>query len=187
MSISSIKLPPEFLPTSDAGPLGLGVVVRNIAGDILANAKYRLPFSRDGSQESEVKESRFQNVREFMGVIMPMLICYQLAKGPCYIHWVNDNTSAIAWVNKNMSKSKAAQFAFLTYTWLGLLSGVHVVDSSHIPGVSMGCVDSLSRFIDTLLSARLDWSDSLPVDLLDAIFIGCDPVLLVSSLTSLTS
>ena len=176
-SVSSIKVLPQFLPTSDAGPLGLGVVVRNIAGDILAYAKYKLPFSSDGSQESEAKESRFQNVREFLGAIMSMILCYQLARGPCYVHWVNDNTSAIAWVNRNMSKSKAAQFAFLTYTWLGLLSGVHVVDSSHIPGVSMGCVDSLSRFIDTPeLPAHLDWSGRLPLDRLDAMFIGCEPV-----------
>jgi hypothetical protein len=112
-----------------------------------------------------------------MGVIMSMLICYQLAKGPCYIHWVNDNTSAIAWVKKNMTKSKAAQFAFLTYTWLGLLSGVRVVDSVHISSASMGCVDSLSRFLATPeLPGHLDWSDSLPVDVLDLLFGSCGRV-----------
>ena len=96
--VSSRVLSPEYTPTSDAGPQGLGVVVRNPAGMILAFAGYRLPFSDDGSQSSEAKESRYQNVREFMGAILSMIMCFQLARGPCVIHWINDNTSAISCV-----------------------------------------------------------------------------------------
>jgi hypothetical protein len=108
---------------------------------------------------------------------MSMIICFQLAGGPCVIHWINDNTSAISWVTKNMAKSKAAQFAFLVYTWLGLVSGVRVVSSEHIPGLSMGCVDKLSRFEPTPeLSPAEDWSNCIPLDLLNDLFVNCDPV-----------
>jgi hypothetical protein len=82
---SSSVLTPRYIPTSDAGPKGLGVVVRNPAGVVLAYVSYRLPFSDDGSHLAEAKESRFQNVREFLGAIMSMIICFQLAGGGmCY-------------------------------------------------------------------------------------------------------
>jgi len=167
----------KYIVTSDAGPLGLGVLVRDRVGKLLAFVSYRLPFSADGSQPVQVLESRFQNVREFMGAILSVILCYQLEGGPCFIHWINDNIAALSWVQKDLAKSKSAQFAFLMYTWLSLCGGIRVVSSQHIPGITMGCVDHLSRFTPTpQLPKSEDWSERLPSSLLDKLFLRCDPV-----------
>ena len=175
--MSSTSGKAKYFVNSDAGPLGLGVLVRNRDNKLLAFVSYRLPFSADGSQPVQVLESRFQNVREFMGVMLTVILCYQLEGGPCFIHWVNDNVAALSWVQKDLAKSKSAQFAFLMYTWLTLCGGIRVVFTQHIPGLTMGCVDHLSRFTPTpQLPSSEDWSERLPISLLDNMFMRCDPV-----------
>ena len=93
------------------------------------------------------------------------------------VNWRNDNMSALSWVTNNMANSKAAQLAFLTYTWVGLMTGCRVELAQHIPGVSMGFVDKLSRFMPTPeLDGFEDWSKLLPTKALDNLFLGCNPI-----------
>ena len=174
--VSSRMRPVDFIVTSDAGPLGLGVVVRSAAGNILSYASYRLPFDVFNFDGPTARESKFQNVREFLGVILGMLLCKQLCRITCTIQWINDNTAALSWVRDNMARSRAAQMSFLAYTWVNMLGHIDVEQVFHIPGVTMGDVDSLSRFLPTLsLEEHLNWSERLPVHLLDCFFLSCDP------------
>ena len=169
--VSSKSAAPDFYPTSDAGPFGLGVVIRDPTGVTVAFVSFRLPFS------ITIGESRYQNFREFLGSILSILMCYMITGGPCCIHWTSDNTTALSWVERDRAKGKSAQFAFLAYTWLVLLSGVHIVSASHIPGSTMGCVDKLSRFHPTPeLASTADWSNKIPVNALNDLFMSCDPL-----------
>ena len=91
---------------------------------MLMYTTYAFPFDISDTDELQAKESKFQNVWEFLGVILAMMVCSRLAGGrPCSMHWCNDNSSSLSWVGKNMAKSKAAQLAFLVFTWVGLMSG----------------------------------------------------------------
>jgi hypothetical protein len=177
--VSSRLVEPDFEVTSDAGPLALGLVVylpNTFA--IIGFLSYTFPYMVKDNDDVQVKDSKFQNIREFLGVVMAMLVCHQLAKGKtCHIHWRNDNVSALAWVSNNVSKSKAAQLAFLLYTWVTLLTGCRVSMVTHIPGITMGYVDKLSRHMPTPeLVNCVDWSKQLPIQALDKLFLGCDPI-----------
>ncbi len=177
-SVSTLRRQINFIIVSDAEPLSLGVKVTSPSGVVLAFASYRLPFPEFKPLDPlapTAKESKFQNVREFLGVILGLLICKQLCVGPCCVQWVNDNTSALSWVRDDMARSRAAQVSFLTYTWCCLLGRISVEHVQHIPGSTMGDVDSLSRFLPIQsLNPRHDWSNLLPLSLLDNCFLPCD-------------
>jgi hypothetical protein len=75
-----------------------------------------------------------------------------------------------------MSKSRAAQAAFLAWTRCCVEAKVVLVDAQWIPGSTMGDVDSLSRFRPVrLLDSSLDVSHKLPLQLLDNLFRLTDP------------
>ena len=84
--------------------------------------------------------------------------------------------SALSWVRDNMSPSVASRWVFLAYTWVSFLGHVKIADVGHIPGEKMGVVDGLSRFKPTPeLLGFPNWSHILPIRLLDALFLLCDP------------
>ncbi len=178
-SVSTLYKTINFVIISDAGPLGLGVKVMSPSGTVVAFASYRLPFPEFKPLDPTAptaKESKFQNVREFLGVVLGLLMCKQLCVSSCCVQWVNDNTAALSWVRDNMARSRAAQVSFLTYTWCCLLGRISVEQVQHIPGSTMGDVDSLSRFLPTQnLDPRHDWSSLLPIGCLDDCFLPCDP------------
>ena len=161
---------------TDAGPFGLGIVIFDYAGNAITYASYRFPFEKRAPNFDVVKESRFQNVREFMGVILTLVCVNKLSSDPCQIMWINDNMSALSWVREDMTSSIGARWSFLAHTWLSILGHVSVTQVEHIPGVDMGAVDKLSRFNPTPeLSNVPDWSNKLPIVLLDKLFLLCDP------------
>ena len=59
---ASVTTQPELVGTTDAGPEGIGVVIRDLTGRPIAFCSYRLPFS--------ALESKYQNVREFLGLLL---------------------------------------------------------------------------------------------------------------------
>ena len=135
--VRSIRPQARFRSKSDAGPRGLGVEVRSDDGVLLGFLSYRLPFLALASD--------FQNLREFVGVILGLLIVHHFAQGPTAMEWINDNTSALSWVHNDLSKSKSAQAAFLIFTWCKIKTRIIVSNTNHIAGTSMGDIDSLSR------------------------------------------
>ena len=148
--VSKRWLPADFESISDAGPLALGLVVYDSSFEMSMYTSYAFPFDVSEGEELQFKGPKFQNVREFLGIILALLVLSRVAKGhPCVINWRNDNISALSWVTNNMANSKAAQLAFLTYTWVGLMTGCRVELARHFPGVTMGFVDKLSRFMPT--------------------------------------
>ena len=159
----------EFKFTSDAGPEGLGLVIGLVLGPLLGSLSYRLPFA--------AVDPKYQNLREFTGCILGMLVAYRFAKGrPVAVWWVSDNVSALSWARADAVKSRPAQAAFLIFTWLKIRGQISLVRQSHMPGVEMGDVDALSRFrVTQSLSPDIDLAQIFPRLAFDALFDKCAP------------
>jgi hypothetical protein len=152
---------------SDAGPLALGVAVyERLSNTCLGHASYTLPY--------EAAESRFQNVREYHGLILGEVMLCMLHIRHTHILWRGDNVAALSWARKNCCSSSAAQRAFIAHSWMAILSGNVLVDAIHQAGTTMGDIDGLSRYKTTQFSAHTDLSPALRVD---ELFRLCDPTL----------
>jgi hypothetical protein len=156
----------ELYIISDAGPLALGLAVfRRNCDTCMAHISYRLPFN--------ASESKYQNVREFQGLLLGHLVLYALGIRHRQIQWRGDNTSALTWARNEACKSSAAQVSFIAYSWVSILSGNVLVSANHQAGTSMGDIDSLSRFRDTSFSEETNIGGTLVG--LDNLFVLCDP------------
>jgi hypothetical protein len=84
-----------------------------------------------------------------MGCILAMILVKRLSKNEnnkfVYLEWISDNISAIDWASKNKCNSQSGQKSFMAFTWLQIISHVMIVKTSHLPGIYMDDVDSLSR------------------------------------------
>lgn len=150
---------------SDAGPLALGVAVyARQSSECLAHASYTLPFS--------ATESKFQNVREFHGLLLGEVMLCVLNIRHSSILWRGDNMAALSWARRKSCSSSAAQRAFIAHSWLSLMSGNVIVDAIHQAGTSMGDIDGLSRYRVTEFTSFTDISHQLKVD---ELFRLCDP------------
>ena len=127
---------------TDAMYLGLGFGSLNEAREVEFYSSYEFQYS--------VSDSKYQNHREFLGLIMAILFLVSNKQFPSegvVLHWINDNTSALEWAKNNMCKGGSSQLAFMIYTILALRFKINVVLVKHIPGASemMAPIDALSR------------------------------------------
>jgi hypothetical protein len=94
---------------SDAGPLALGVAVyAHQSPECLAHVSYTLPFS--------AIESKFQNVREFHGLLLGEVMLCVLNIRHSNVLWRGDNMAALSWARRNSCSSSAAQRAFIAHS-----------------------------------------------------------------------
>ena len=125
--------------TDAADSIGIGMF--NAEGSLMACTSYLLPFN--------AQDSRYQNTREFLGIILAMVLFktqFSLPKGT-KIGVKSDSMSALTWIQKNRASGQYAHVAFLTYTWTCIMTGYEIVDFTHIAGKSdeMFDYDALSR------------------------------------------
>lgn len=124
---------------SDASPEGVGVAIYYPSSNEIASyVQLRWPFS---------VTSQYQNVREYLAVLVMFVWLVRTGLRDCQIAWVGDNMSALTWVRSDYSSSLPAWRAFLAITWLSIIGRIRVLSCTHIPGIDMGCIDSLSRFL----------------------------------------
>jgi hypothetical protein len=167
--LPSMSIPSSLL-ISDAGPRTLGVVVEDpVTGLVLCYSSYTLPF--------DSSDPGFQNTREYMGFLFSILVLCVFrgsAVRGSSLSWKTDNTAALAWVQREMSSSTTAQTTLLAVTVLTLKLQLDIVSVIHIPGSTMGNVDSLSRGYKTSLDPSLyvNMQDSIE---LHTLFTWCDP------------
>jgi hypothetical protein len=149
------KLPSLVFGISDAGPKGIGLVVYNPAGVVIAFADYWFQFNAE--------DPSYQNSRELIGLIIFYIVVHiklNLPRGtsiPC--RWATDSRSCVAWIEQEKSKSSRAQKIFYAINWISIVTGIVVNDIKHVAGTSeeMRISDGLSRGYDEL-SAHLDSS-----------------------------
>jgi hypothetical protein len=164
---------------SDAGPEGIGAVVYDRNGKLLAHTGYRLPWSRD-------TRNLFQNQREYIGLLIAMVMLHRIVaateagmaalnRKTVAVRFTGDNTTAQAWIEKAKCSSRGGQLSCMAVTWMQIHSQLRVEDTVHKEGIKMGFVDSLSRFYPT---PELDMSLSMGLqddDALTALLVECDP------------
>ena len=159
----------DFILISDAGPRGLGaMIVDKNSSSVLSYASIVLPF--DASDPS------FQNCREYMGFLFVLLLLCKTKRkvNGSRVLWRTDNTSALSWVERNMSSSVSAQSALIAVTWLTLKLNLDIKQPEHIPGSTMGVVDDLSRGYKHSMPKELEIPLHLDIKI-KQLFAVCDP------------
>lgn len=153
---------------SDAGPQKLGVRIDEGRDDAwIAFSSYHLPF--------DATDPSYQNTREYMGLLLGLLMIATLGYRDTNILWKGDNISALTWAHKSYVSSTQCQRSFLAVTWLTVLTRNEVVDTVHCPGIHMGDIDGLSRGYSTAFDNYHTGLPSSFTRLTDQLFLACDP------------
>ncbi len=168
-SISSRKPCAQFLVISDAGPLGVGAAVYDASNmSLISYSSFFFAF--DSSLPA------FQNCREYIGFLFGLVLLAQVRPFPfgSTVAWNSDNVAAISWVLRHISSSPVAQTTLLAVSWLIIKSQWNVVSATHIPGTTMGDIDSLSRGLTHSLPTHLA-VNLQTVQHVQHLFRLCDP------------
>ena len=162
-----------YYVASDAyNKLGLTVHSKE---ELLAVSSFPLPF--------DAPEADYQNVKEFLGLLLGLVIlkCYIKAPRGTRIHFTSDSKASLSWITKNRAKSLFAQRSFTAYTWLCVYAGFDMADAVHESAttVRMKELDDLSR-LDVVHNypphKLVDLSQNAPVV---ELFRLCDPTMLL--------
>jgi len=187
----ALDLSTEFDSVSDASPYRVCAALYHHDTKVLIGwTSIRLPFEQD-------TDNRFQCSREYLGLIVTMLLVGLLFPGrlgpsswlPIVFHWINDNTGALVWADKNKASSLASITSNMLVTSLQMLSNICLSGSSHLPGIEMGDIDHESRKEDHIIAGDYSVPTLLPelyVDmesnpLIMAIISDCSPFKAIQS------
>lgn len=135
---------PDYILWSDASYIGIGVAIYSNTNTLLAYTQVEFPF-----KSLEFKHSRYQNAREYVGYFVALFFFH--IKYPFLLHpnimWINDNTQALHWAERNRCNSLVTQIVHIITSWFSIMIGVPDPQVYHIPGISMENIDNLSRFL----------------------------------------
>ena len=171
--------PPELRQGSrwklvtDAGPWKICAVLKDINDQVVCWSTLTLPFD----------SAAFQNVREYLGLLLGLLLVHTAAQRGLVtlgdnpnIMWEGDNTSALAWAASGKVKSLGGQMANIAVTWAQLYGRFNVDSTVHLAGVNMGDVDGATRD-KVLTSLSFDTFVALEQDPgVMELFALCNPV-----------
>ena len=84
----------DYMPVTDAAN-SLGVAIFNAQNVLVLMTSYKLPFEAFASDN--------QNAKEFMGLLLSIVLLKTLVNAPrgTTISLTNDNTSALSWIKDN--------------------------------------------------------------------------------------
>jgi len=137
----------EFDSVSDASPYRIcAAIYHHGTRDLIGWTSVLLPFPED-------IDNRFQCNREYLGLIITFILLGKLfphrlgptASSPIPFKWINDNTGALMWADKNKSSSLPSINANMIVTSFQVLSNLSLLGSEHLPGLEMGDIDHESR------------------------------------------
>jgi len=163
------RSPTHSVITDAADSVGLGLFDSH--GVAMAYTSYKLPFN--------AHDSRWQNTREFLGIVLALAMFkthFNLPRGT-RIGVKMDSMSALHWLKKNRAVSQYAHVAFLVYTWVCLITGYEIVETTHIAGKSdeMFDFDALSRNKETRGVDLTKVVETSILPDLNEMFSLCDP------------
>jgi hypothetical protein len=140
--------PPELRSGSrwklvtDASPWKICAVLKDVDDQVVCWSTLTLPF----------ESAAFQNVREYLGLLLGLLMIHTAAKRSLVtlgdnpnIMWAGDNTSALAWAASGKVKSRGGQMANIAVTWSQWYGRFNVDSTVHLAGINMGDVDGATR------------------------------------------
>lgn len=175
LNITSLYGYHYYTATTDASPTGVGIAFSDAYGQLLWHISYVYPFS--------VRESKYQNAREYLAVLVLYIMMKVQGFRDVKVKWINDNMSALSWMHQDYCASDNVQYTFLTISWLAMINKIQIPSVQHIPGITMGDVDRLSRSLDTSYDPQLDMSHLLHTDSIHQLILKCDPSTLDNQFT----
>ena len=101
----------DYMTINDAAN-ALGIAIFDENKNLIIHSDYELPFTRT--------HSRFQNVKEFLGFILNLLMIAKIKRAPrgTKILMLTDSFTAKTMIEKNRNNSVYANVAFFIYTWV---------------------------------------------------------------------
>jgi hypothetical protein len=154
----------EFHSVSDASPYRICVVAlyTQPAHQLVGWSSVLLPYPAD-------TRNQFQTNREYIGLILTLFLIARLfphrlttsAGWAIIFKWINDNTGALSWADKNKSSSLPSIVANMVVAAFQMHSNVTLSGSEHLPGVWMGDIDRESRREDHLAAGNLNYAPTL--------------------------
>ena len=164
---------PSALTKSDASPWKLCAGMYDISGELLSWTTHSLPYA--------ISPASSQNHREFMGLLLSMILAYKTkhlygSQVQVYMKWTGDNTTAIQWATANKCSSRAGQVTSMVITWFQVIAQIDIVQVEWTPGITMLEIDDGSRDVsnEKLLPA-LYLPTQRSGSALDHLFRICDP------------
>ena len=177
---------PAYALVTDAGPLALGIGIFRVDIEDLdaanpARCICYTHFDLSSWNEALTKDPAYQNTREYCGAVAGQIYAHDMQQagilptGPLHLHWHGDNTSALAWIDKNRVSSAQTQRIFMAHTWVCLRTPIDIPWTTHKAGSTMGDIDALSRRNRLAsLPSELRFDFLRPIQL-HALFAAIDP------------
>jgi hypothetical protein len=80
-------------------------------------------------------DSSFQNLSEFVGIVLGMLILRSLGYAHLGVHLKGDSTSALSWAESERFRSMLTKPSAMVYLGLCVDHGFEVVSTEYVPSV----------------------------------------------------
>ena len=188
-----VTTPPCYIIEFDASLTGAGVLLFQRVG----GAEVCLGCSAvDLSSLQFGTDSSFQNVSEFIGVILGIIGLVKLGVRDVDILVRGDSISALTWVETERYRGSLVTNSSWVFTTLSIAYNISVKETIHIPGTENSRCDQLSRLGgsgETVLSTTGNFGLGSPriLDLGDCKFVrqilrGCDPRTIFSNESEFT-
>ena len=141
------SVPPSYCIEYDASLKGLGVILRDMStvdednqdGSIMKVASlYPLPFDLKN-------DPSYQNVVEFLAVILGMIMMRREGLSNVTIKLKGDSKSSLKWGSTELFKGNLVQRASIVFILLGVHANITVEESEHWAGLLNVRCDRLSR------------------------------------------
>lgn len=154
----------DFRSVSDASPYRIcSAIYDNKSGSLLAWTSVKLNFAPD-------VKGQFQCNREYLGLLLTLFLIARKfpdrsrspTKTPLSVQWVNDNTGALAWGDKEKSSSLPSTIVTMAVSSVQLLTNITLAGVDWIPGLTMGDIDHESRREEHLAAGDYSAPSLLP-------------------------
>jgi len=151
----------QYRSVSDASPYRIcAAFYSNETNSLVGWTSVKLPFQSDDNNS-------YQTNREYLGLLLTLFLIsntlsadVRSASGcPITVQWINDNTGALAWGDKNKATSLPSSVANIAVASYQVLTNVSLVGSAWIPGLTMGVIDHESRREEHLAAGDYDSSE----------------------------
>lgn len=94
-------------------------------------------------------DSSFQNVSEFVGIVMGLVALALIGVRDVALEVEGDSRAALAWAQSNCFRSSSATRASMVFTLVCLAFGFSIAEASHISGEDNWQADILSRLVES--------------------------------------
>jgi len=169
--LNGIYIYDSIMVITDASPWKVGAAIMcRLTSKFICYTSMELPFKDD------IKD--YQNIREYLGKFTGLILTSIFQKNKVIkttnIEWVNDNTAAVKWAEKDKCCSSYGHFANIIMSWFQIYSSYNVTQVQRIPGKDMGFIDDISRDVYHPLMDTVPYIN-IKTDITVQLFELCNP------------